>query len=455
MALRLVVLGFIIGSLVGCASYQSKPLPIHADSSKSVASVTINQNDLPFQVLTTHKFNPADGFDIDEIAMLAVANNPELKQARDNLGIARAQAFAAGLLPDPQLGISMDHPTNAAVGNTNAFNLNLSEDINAFLLHSSRKEVAASDIKRVNMELLWQEWQVVSQARLLFTRLTIQSILMKQLRTSLGILQHSYDRNQRALADGNQTIDVVGTELISLQSVEQQVNELERNELQNRTSLNALLGMAADVTLPLVGEPKIVPIDVRRIKADIDQYLLKRPDLLALQAGYRSQEKKYRGAVLAQFPALNIGITRARDTSDLYTLGFGLSLSLPVLNGNRGNIAIEKTTRKKLFDEYQARLNSAHNEILTALGNLPLLQNQYQRTEHGEKKYDDIAQRTKVAFQAGNIAAADYVRIQSALLNKQTEVLNLREALLEQQIALETELGPEVFKQNKQDGDRR
>lgn len=57
------------------------------------------------------------------------------------------------------------------------------------------------------------------------------------------------------------------------------------------------------------------------------------------------RKKSFGGAVLAQFPALNVGLTRARDTSGLYTVGFGLSLSPPIFNRNRGNIAIEDATR--------------------------------------------------------------------------------------------------------------
>jgi outer membrane protein TolC len=148
--------------------------------------------------------------------------------------------------------------------------------------------------------------------------------------------------------------------------------------------------------------------------------------------------------VLAQYPALNLGLTRARDTSGLYTLGFGMTLSLPIFNRNRGNIAIEKATRSKLYNEYQDRLNSAQREISTALDNLPLLQTQLQRTQDGITLLNNVAQRAQSAFEAGNLLAPDYVRLQTALLDKQTEAINLQEALMEQQIALETLLGPDL-----------
>ena len=175
-------------TFAACTTYAPKPLPDQVTFPQSAASITLDPARLPFRSLSSHIFNPADGLDMDEVAMLAVANNPQLRQARDALGIARAQSFAAGLLPDPQLGFTSDHPTNGTAANTNAFNFNLSYDVNALLLRSSRKGAAQAEAQRVNLDLLWQEWQVVSQARLLFTRLTAQQALMAQLQAARSLL---------------------------------------------------------------------------------------------------------------------------------------------------------------------------------------------------------------------------------------------------------------------------
>jgi outer membrane protein TolC len=304
--------------------------------------------------------------------------------------------------------------------------------------------VATAHEQQVNADLLWQEWQVVSQARLLFTKLTAQDALLQQLQPARALLANRYRHGQQALAAGNVTIDSVGADLVALQGVERQISELERSRLQNRASLDGLLGLSTNAPLRLTGEPNVEPIDAAAVRAGLETRLKERPDLQALRDGYRSQEEKFRSAVLAQFPALNVGLTRARDTSGLYTLGFGLSLSLPIFNANRGNISIESATRKKLFDEYQSRLNSAYGEVTTALDNLPLLQSQLKLTRRGVAELATAAQRAEAAYQAGNLAAPDYVRLETALLDKKVETINLQEALLEQQIALETLLGPDL-----------
>jgi len=441
-------------ALAACAAYTPRPLPERVDLPRAASAISVDAASLPFRNLSAHVFDPANGLDSDEVAMLAVANNPQLREMRDELGIARAQAFAAGLLPDPQLGASFDHPTNGAAGNTNGFSLNPSYDVSALLLRSLRVGAAGANLRRVNLELLWQEWQVVGRARLLFARLIAQQALLDQARAERKLLAERYRRSHAALAEGDVSLAVASADLAALQQVERRSNELERSRLQDRAALDRLLGLAAGAPLDLVGEPAPAvvdaAIDAKRVRADLEQRLKQRPDLRALRAGYRSQEEKFRGAILAQFPALNIGLTRARDTSGLYTVGFGLSLSLPIFNANRGNIAIAKATRRKLYDEYQDRLNSAAGEVAVALENLPLLQAQLRRSRRGEIELETVAKRAEAAYLAGNMSAADYVRLQTAALDKRSEAIELKEALMEQRIALEVLLGPDLPERGKQ-----
>ena len=146
---------------------------------------------------------------------------------------------------------------------------------------------------------------------------------------------------------------MASADLSALQNIERQINDLERSRLQNRASLNGLLGLLSTTPLVLVGEPHAAVMDAAAVQKNLVERLNQRPDLQALQASYRSQEEKFRGAVLAQFPALNVGLTRARDTSGLYTMGFGLTLSLPIFNRNRGNIAIENATRTQSSPDWR------------------------------------------------------------------------------------------------------
>ena len=152
-------------TLTACASYAPRPLDTRAQPATDLRETTMDATRMPLPELRTHLFDPSDGLDITETAMLAVANNPDLRVARDDAGIARAQAFSAGLLPDPQISLSADHPSGNVPGsNINAFGLGISYDINALLRHSAEKASARAAQSKAELELLWKEWQVIAQA---------------------------------------------------------------------------------------------------------------------------------------------------------------------------------------------------------------------------------------------------------------------------------------------------
>ena len=444
MKCRPILAAACVACLAGCTTYQLLPLQAKPQFTTELSHLIVRSDRMPLPELASHRFDPRDGLDMTEVAMLAVANNPQLKVTRDEAGVAHAQAFAAGLLPDPQMSFSSDFPTNGTSGNTSAFLLGLNYDVNALLTHSAVKNAAEAAKRQTDLNLLWQEWQVVGQARLLFARSLGQQKLLTVLQNERALVFSRYQRTQTALTQGNITLDATNADLAMLQTLDTSINDLSRQINSNLHDLNALLGLAPNVHLNLVGDAQLPSLDDARINSDIEKIGQRRPDLLALQAGYESQEQRFRQAVLAQFPALNVGLTRARDTSGLYTQGFGITLSLPIFNRNRGNIAIEQATRQRLHDEYQMRINSAAADIARILEDQKLLEKQLQNVEFGVDVLSHAADNAQTAFDAGNIDMLAYTNLRTAWLAKQAEAITLKQTLLEQRVALLTLIGGEL-----------
>lgn len=75
-----------------------------------------------------------DGLSPDEAAVIAVLANPSLRAVRDARGLADAQLLQAGLLPNPQLSLTLDKPTGGATGGTyNAYGLGASWAVTALV----------------------------------------------------------------------------------------------------------------------------------------------------------------------------------------------------------------------------------------------------------------------------------------------------------------------------------
>ncbi len=431
--------------LAGCASYRAQPLSMKAGWPAGLNRLEIDPSKMPLPELAGHKFDPADGLDMTEVAMIAVANNPELKLARDDAGIASAQAFAAGLLPDPQIGFSPQYPQNGAPGeNVTAFDLGITYNLGAIVTHSLRAASAKADLRKADLALLWQEWQIVGQARLLFARICSRQNLLGILKQSRDLAGLRYAREKAALDDHDLTLDVVAADENALQSIDKQINEATRMLEKDRFALNALLGLAPNTRLNLAGSAELPALDKLETSRRLSELAMIRPDLLALQAGYEAQDMRLRQAILSQFPAIGFGLVRARDNTGINYNGFSLSLSLPIFNRNRGGIAIEKATRKRMHDEFQIRLNQASSDVQQILTDQDLLEDQLRRLKEDLATLLLLSQRAESAFKAGDMDLAAYSNLKHAALAKETEQIAVEESMLEERIGLLALIGGQL-----------
>lgn len=431
---------FVSALLAGCATY--RPLPVDNDlAQRKLADITVPAASMPVPELRAHRFDPSDGLDVTEVAMLAVANNPELRSQRDDLGVARAQAFAAGLLPDPQLSYEHDRPDPHQAENTPAFNLGLTWNLGDLLTRSARVASAQAGTRQVHLDLLWNEWQTVAKARTLFGKVYSLTGLVARLQAEHDALTPIQQYIQRALKAGDLTYDGASAGLNAASDVDNKLVDAQGQLDQAEHDLHGLLGLDDAVALHLTGAPYTVEPDAAEAKQAFADMPRRRPDLLALQAGYASQEQKLRAAVLAQFPAITVGFTRARDTSDIHTSGLSVSLSLPLFDSNRGNIAIERATRQKLHDEYAARVQADRNDVALLLKQVQGFDAQFPALRaHASQlaKARDSAQR---AFSDGLLDWPTYLAIRASSLAADTDLLTIQQNANEQIISLDALVG--------------
>ncbi|MGC8702925.1 MAG: TolC family protein [Thiomonas sp.] len=430
--------------LGGCASYHPDPLPTAPHLAASVQGLQVARSQIALPALAHYDFDPNKPLDATGLAILAVLNNPQLKAERAKLGVARAQAFDAGLLPDPQLSLTRDFPGNSVGATTSAFNLGLSYDIAALITHHAASRAAQSAAAQVDLQVLWAEWQTVAQARLLYTQISGNAARLALLEQERALFQERLQRSQAALAQGNVTRLDVDAQLVPLQALTQTIQGTQRQQLALQSQLHALLGLRPGVPLPLApATPQPVP-DAAKVDAALQNLPRIRPDLMALQAGYAAQEQKVWQAVLGQFPAFNLGFTRARDTAGVNTIGFGVNISLPLFNRNQGVIATQRATRAQLRADYQARLDQAEADARQAQADLALLQQQRQALRAALPALESAEAAAQVALQHGSMTLFEFINQRTALLDQRLALQANAQQTEEQALALQllTGLGP-------------
>jgi outer membrane protein TolC len=425
-----VILSVFFGAaMAGCASYAPLPLETRSPLKHNLAE------------LADRGGSPANGaLGITAISRLAVENNPDLRAARNDRQIAEAQLLQAGLLPNPQLsggfGLLLGGP-----GTSDSWTAAISEDIKALITLSANKRSARFEGQRVEADLVWQEWQVMGKARLLYVDIVEGDKLAQLLTAARDLLAERNRRNQRAVAQGNLDLTASAPDLRALTDLQKQIADLERQQQLRRADLDALLGLSPDVSLPLDANVDLPPLDLADVARLLPELADRRPDLIALQLGYRSQEQKVWAAILAQFPNLSFGGAWTSDTTGVRSAGPQLTLELPIFNRNQGNIAIERATRQKLHDEFAARLAAATGEAQTSAAAQALIERQLAARRVQFADADAIASHAEAAFRAGDLDERGYVDLALTRSLTEQDIVALEQILLEQQVALATLMG--------------
>ncbi len=419
---KCIALCLLVGgaaALAGCASYERLPL----DKESRLAA-------------STSELEGAGGKRITLAALdrLVVVNNPDLRAARAKLGVGVAQVLQAGILPNPPVAVS--YPFFIA-------GPGIVQDVKSILLLRTKGEAAQNAASEISATLLWQEWLTIGKTRLLFIDIVSGERAEKLIVQSRKFLQERFDLTSTAISQGNATLATLSPDLVAVGDIKKASDDLERLQLSRRHQLNALLGLAPGVKLALVATADVPRIDPAAIRSQLSTLADRRPDLIALQYGYRSEDAKVREAILSQFPNLSLGVNSVGVGATGNTLSFGpqLTTDLPIFDRNQGGIAVEQAMREQLNREFNARISAAAGEIGALLSEQALLSRQLAGLEPRLKEARTIAEKTETAFKQGTFDERSYVDIEVAWLARELEKVGLRQALLEGQAGLATLTG--------------
>ena len=103
---------------------------------------------------------------------------------------------------------------------------------------------ARAATRQVDLDILWQEWLTVQQARTLFVQSVQQSRKQVLLRQAQMLYEQRFVRSYQALAAGNLTLNVTGIDLTALLDSNTKVNQMESTCKPDPARLQLLAGAA-------------------------------------------------------------------------------------------------------------------------------------------------------------------------------------------------------------------
>jgi len=378
------------------------------------------------------------GLTPDQAAVIAVVANPSLRAARDQRGLAAAQLLQAGILPNPQVNFGENYPYGGAIaGAVTASQVGLSWDVTELISRDARVRAAKAGAASVDLDIAWQEWQTAQAARTavydLASMLGQQELtkqIARQMSENLSIIRAAVDRHDKTL------LDLTAAEAASLDAGAAVLAQ-QREVASARLTLNKALGFAPDAEVKLapgvaMGDNIAVP-SPQEILAGLED---RRLDLLALRLGYQSREETLRAAVLEQFPKINIGFNRQRDDTNVQSVGFAVTVDLPIFDRNQAAIATETATRQKLYDEYIERVYEARFDVYAAHDDLGAISAQIRDEENSLPSLERLADTYRAAFGQGNADVLSYYSAINSLAQKQLDILKLKQQWADTKVAL-------------------
>jgi len=433
--------------LLGCSHYQSKELTEQSVNKQletpTAQQLSVQASQIKHPLLKPIPFNIQDGISPDEAAVIAVLRNPELRAVRDQHGIANAQLLQAGLLPDPQVSYSFSAPSAGTdIGTNNAFGIALNWQVTALIWRQSKIAAAAKQQQAVDLQIAWQEWQIAQAAKLA----TYQLIVYSQQQALLSEMALRLEDNRVRLQEAAELGLVTELERVAAVSAKNLVDirllALKLQLKQQQQRLNRAMGLKPHETARLQQDIELqMKLNTPAYDALIHDVENRRLDLIALKRGYESQEERLHIAVMQQFPQISIGFDSARDNSNLYTMGFGVSMTVPIFDRNQGQIALNRATREQLFDQYTSRVFQARADIAELLITIASINKQIQSVHHAIPDLANLVKAYQSGIEHGQVDVFNYYVAWNSLTDKKIDLLTLELQLVQAGIALEVASG--------------
>jgi outer membrane protein TolC len=427
---------FLCAGASGCARYQPLPLPDRPNLVRDLASL---DRDVPTATGgAPHRLDVGKPLDLDTIGLLAILNDPELRSERGEMALTQAALVQASVLPNPSASFAYGALLGGP-GTTPSYAASLSQDVMAIVTYRARTAAARARVGEVNANQLWQEWQVAQKARLLAVDIFWGGRAIEFQQRELTLVSDALAKVQAATSSGNLDLSVVSPLLAAKASAEQALASLNLDQVKNWQALDALLGLVPEARFELAA-PAVPPLP-DDIDALIEDLSHRRPDLVALQLGYRSADDILRAAILAQFPAFTLGGSWTSDTTDVRSAGPTVTFDVPIFNRNQGQVASSRATRLLLHEQYQSRLNSAVGGVRGLLAQSGRLAADLALARQAAAAADTLADEAERAYAQGNLDQRAWTDYETTALQRRLEVVTLERSLGETRIAITIDLG--------------
>ncbi len=343
-----IIFSCIAASLIGCATYNPKPLS-PAETASSIKNRTLLSPDLRKYIEGQGISWPPAHWDFTMLTLVAFYYHPDLDVARAKWGTVQGAIVTAGQRPNPTLTVTPQYTVNPPKAvNPWIVDVVLDLPIETAGKRGYRIAQAKHLSEAARMDLATVAWQVRSRLRTSLVNLYAADQTVTLQERQLAIQEDLVRLIDKRLAVGEVSRPDLLQARLALDQVRLSLSDSKKKRSEACAGVAIALGLTVNaisgtvISFDFLENPPrtLPPVDLR------EKALLNRPDILSDLSKYAASESALRLEIAKQYPDLHVGPNYLFDQGE-HKPGVGISLTLPILNQNQGPIAEAMARREE------------------------------------------------------------------------------------------------------------
>jgi outer membrane protein, heavy metal efflux system len=414
----------------GCVHFQPRPISpertLAAFSSRSLDDAGLRRflhdNGAPSP-------GPTQPWDLQGLTLAAFYFSPDLDVARADLAAARAAKITAAGRQNPSVAFSPGYSTSTPAGTISPWILTFNLDIPLTTAGKRGYTIAqaSSLAEGARFQFAAAAWAIRSRVRASLVELEAARAAETLQREQESILAENAGLLDRQLAAGEAAPPDVTQAHLALASARAALADAGARAMSARAALADAIGVPADALTAVIFSPagldgpeEGVPTAEAKRKA-----VLNRADVLAALAQYAASQSALQLEIARQYPDIHLGPGYEFDQSnDKWFLG--LSLSLPIVNRNRGPIAEAEAARGAAAARFVAIQAHALAEIDAAAAGLTQARAAAAEAANAAADQEKRERAVQARFAAGDISRVELDGARLEVVAAQLALLDAR-----------------------------
>lgn len=349
----------LAASLAGCVVFHAQPVS-PAKTAADFESRTLNDPGL--RDFLRENGRRKSSWNFPSLTLAAFYFHADLALADTQVEAAKAALISAGERPNPTVSLSPQFANPVQAG---TYGFSFDVPIETAGKRGKRIAQARHALTSALANREAAKWQIRGRVRKnlldLFAATGREALLQRQQAGQDEVLKRT---EERAAAGEASRFEATQSRLLANQT-RLLLAEAHKQNVESRVGVADAIGVASralDGVALDFADFKNAPAP-RGIASIRREALQKRADILAALADYATAEAALRLEIAKQYPDLHISPGYAFDSGTNKWQTAGISLTLPILNRNRGPIAEAEAKRKQAAAKFQALQARAIGEI--------------------------------------------------------------------------------------------